>query len=321
MAPRACLGLLVLLLTGCHDYGFQEVRYTQTFVQDDINTKADMLFVVDDSQSMAEEQALLSANFEAFVEVVEGTRADFQAGVITTDVDADTAGLLRGELITPASPDMGGAFLEQLDVGYYGSRDEQGFEAVSLALDGRNPDLVRPGARLNLVFVSDEDDHSPGTLDDHLSAWRAASGSGELVSHALVGNMPAGCASGVTAADPGERYLDAAILTDGYRDSICSNDYGEILQRIGLDLSNLEDTFYLEALPQVGSIEVYVEDVAIPKREENGWQYHGAINAIVFDGWAVPRPAMAVTVFYEFLSANNLPEDSGQGGDDTGTGE
>ncbi len=315
MERAAHCGLLVLLLTGCHDYGFQEVRYTQTFVQDDINTKADMLFVIDDSQSMAEEQALLSANFEAFVEVVEGTRADFRAGVITTDVEADTAGMLRGELIGPETEDMGAAFLEQLDVGYYGSRDEQGFEAVSLALDGRNLDFIRPGARLNLVFVSDEDDHSPGGLDDYIAAWRTASGSGELVAHALVGNMPAGCASGVTAADPGERYLEVAIMTDGYRDSICSDDYVEILQKIGLDLSNLEDTFFLEALPQPGSLEVFVEDAAIPERELNGWTYDGARNAIVFDGWAVPRPAMAVTVFYEILSANNLSDDTGEGGD------
>ena len=315
MAHSARLGLMVLLLTGCHDYGFQEVRYTQTFVQDDLNTKADMIFVVDDSQSMAEEQALLSANFEAFVEVVEGTRADFQAGVITTDVDAETAGMLRGDLITPESPDMGAAFLEQLDVGYYGSRVEQGFEAVSLALDGRNPGLVRPGARLNLVFVSDEDDHSPGALDDYISTWRAASGSGELVAHALVGNMPAGCASGVTAADPGERYLEAALMTEGLRDSICSDDYSEILQRIGLDLSNLNDTFFLEALPQVGSLEVFVQDVAIPQRELNGWRYDGARNAIVFDGWAVPRPVMAVTVFYEILSASGLEQADDTGGD------
>ncbi len=320
MAPTLRFGLLVSLLTGCHDYGFQEVRYQQTFVQDSINTKADMLFVVDDSQSMAEEQALLTANFEAFVDVVEGTRADFQAGVITTDVEADTAGLLRGELISSESDDISAAFLEQLDVGYYGSRDEQGLEAVSLALDGRNPDFLRPGARLNLVFVSDEDDHSPGTLDDYLTAWRDASGSGEVVAHALVGNMPAGCASGVTAADPGERYLNMAIMTDGHRDSICADSYQEILQQIGLDLSNLQDTFFLEALPQVNSIEVFVEDVAIPKREQNGWQYDGARNAIVFDGWAVPRPAMPVTVFYEILSSVSST-DTGETGDTGGTEE
>lgn len=311
MKHHTPVALTVLFLTACHDYGFQEVRYTQSFVQDDLNTTADLLFVVDDSASMAEEQALLASNFGAFVEVVEGSMADFQAGVITTDVLSETAGMLRGALIGRETDDMAAAFLAQLDVGYYGSRDEQGMAAVSLALDGRNPDLIRPGAALNVVFVSDEDDHSPDGIDDYIDAWRGASGSGELVVHAIVGNMPAGCASGVTAADPGERYLETAIMTDGYRESICADDYGAILQRIGLDLSNLNDTFWLEALPQPRSLEVYVADVAIPERAENGWQYDGARNAIVFDGWAVPRPAMAITVSYEILSGHHEVEDSG----------
>ncbi len=311
MSTPARLLPLLALLGACHDYGFQEVRYTQTFVQESLNTRADVLFVVDDSQSMAEEQALLRDNFGAFVEVVEGTRADFQAGVITTDVEADGAGLLRGEPITTDTEEMGAAFLEQLDVGYYGSRDERGFEAVSMALDGRNPAFIRQDARLNLVFVSDEDDHSSGAIDAYLDAWRDLSGSGELVVHAIVGNMPAGCASGVTAADPGERYLSAAILTDGHRDSICADDYSAILQRIGLDLSNLNDTFFLEALPQPSSLEVFVEDVRIPEREQHGWQYDGARNAIVFDGWAVPRPAMPITVFYEILSGYGQDQDTG----------
>ena len=316
MQHPAVLSVLVVFVAACHDYGFQEVRFTQTWVQDDLNTTADMLFVVDDSQSMAEEQALLSANFGAFVDVVEDSMADFQAGVITTDVEVEGAGLLRSELITPETEDMGAAFLEALDVGYYGSRDEQGLEAVSMALDGRNADLVRPGARLNVIFVSDEDDHSPAGLDDYITEWRDASGSGELVVHAIVGNMPAGCASGVTAADPGERYLDVAIMTDGYRDSICADDYSAILQRIGLDLSNLNDTFFLEALPQPRSIEVFVEDVEIPEREADGWQYDGGRNAIVFDGWAVPRPAMAITVYYEILSGfADEGDDTGEGGE------
>ncbi len=319
MTSSTRLGLLIPLVAGCHDYGFQEVRYLQTFVQEDLNTRADVLFVLDNSQSMAEEQELLADNFQAFVDVVEGTRADFQAGVITTDVTTDDAGLLRGDLITTQTEDMGAAFLEQLDVGYYGSRDERGFDAVAMALDGRNPDLLRPGARLNLVFVSDEDDHSSATIDGFIEECRDATDSGELVVHALVGNMPAGCASGVTAADPGERYLTATILTNGYSDSICADDYGEILRRIGLDLSNLEDTFFLEALPQPRSIEVFVDEVEIPRREQNGWWYDGARNAIVFDGWAVPRPAMSITVTYEILSGFDEPEDSGDEGD-TGVG-
>lgn len=301
--------LLVLPLTGCHDYGFQELRYVQTFVQDDLNTRADLVFVVDDSQSMVEEQGLLATNFQAFVDAVEGSPADFQAGVVTTDVEAGTAGLLRGGLIRPDEGDLSAAFLAALDVGSDGSRDEQGLAAVALALDGRNPGLIRAGARLNVVVVSDEDDHSPEGIGSYLAGYRAASGSGELVVHAIVGNLPAGCASGVSAADPGERYIEAAIQTGGHRESICADDYREILARIGLELSALQDTFFLDALPSPDTLVVAVDEAILPRRAENGWQYDPARNAIVFDGWAIPRPSMAITVSYELLSGND-PQDS-----------
>ncbi len=315
MTKPRLLWIFGISCVACHDYGFQEVRYNQTFVQDDVNTRADVLFVVDDSPSMAEEQELLKQNFQAFVDVVEGSYADFQAGVITTDVEGEQAGVLRGDIITTETADMGDAFLEQLDVGSYGARDEQGMAAVTLALEeGRNPDFIRPGARLNIVFVSDEDDHSPEEVESYIELFEESSGSGDFVAHAIVGNMPAGCASGVTAADPGERYLYAAAATDGHRDSICADDYSEILVQIGLDLSGMADTFYLDALPQVDSLEVYVDDVLIPEREANGWTYWAARNAIVFDGWAVPRPAMAITIFYELLGASAGADDTGDTG-------
>jgi hypothetical protein len=45
------------------------------------------LFVIDNSGSMAEEQALLSANFAAFIDVLEApdVKANYRIGVTTTD--------------------------------------------------------------------------------------------------------------------------------------------------------------------------------------------------------------------------------------------
>ena len=191
--------------------------------------------------------------------------------------------------------------------------------AVQLALEeGRNPDFIRSGAELNVVFVSDEDDHSPEEIETYIAAFQLGSGSGEVVVHSIVGNLPAGCASGVAAADPGTRYLMATEQTNGYADSICDNDYSEILIRIGLDLSGLQNTFILDDLPQPGSLEVLVEGARIPRREVNGWQYSSAENAIVFDGYAIPRPSMAITVKYELLSGSIEVEDTGSELEDTG---
>ncbi len=45
----------------------------------------DVLFVIDNSGSMAEEQALLAKNFAAFLDVLEGREANYRIGITTTD--------------------------------------------------------------------------------------------------------------------------------------------------------------------------------------------------------------------------------------------
>lgn len=298
-------------LLGCQEYGYTEARFEEVFFQEDLESVADILLVIDDSPSMAEEQELLGQNFQAFVEVVEGTYADYRAGVVTTDVSTEAAGVLQGALITPDTEDLAQAFLDAVTVGATGSRDEQGLQAAELALDGRNPGFVRADATLHVVVFSDEDDHSPQEVTDHLAALTRGAGNGRLVVHAIVGNLPQGCASGIAAADAGTRYIEAAGLTGGYHDSICAEDYSEVLARIGLDLSGLKDTFALGSLPQPDSLEVWVDEVRVPDRARDGWVYDSGQNAIVFQGWAVPRPGMEIVVYYEVLAGGGAPSDTG----------
>jgi len=291
----------LVLATACSDYEYTERTVTDNFDQPDVVTAADLLFVVDNSASMAEEQVLLAENFQAFIDVVEGSYADFQIGVITTDIDGDEAGLIRGEIMTEDTPDLAAAFLRAIDVGTTGSRDEQGFEAARMALSpAANPGFVRDNAQLNVVFFSDEDDHSSKSVEQYLTNFEGAA-DGRFAAHAIVGDLPSGCASGTSAADAGERYVDSVLQTDGYRDSICAEDYTGILTRIGLDLSGLDDTFYLSEIPDPGSLVVWVDDVIMLERALDGWTYSAGDNAIVFHGSAIPRGGMSVFVEYELL--------------------
>ena len=81
-----------LLLAGCLDHPLKDVEYDKSgegneSVQVAINKDVDVLFVIDNSGSMAEEQALLSANFASFINVLEDekVRANYRIGVTTTD--------------------------------------------------------------------------------------------------------------------------------------------------------------------------------------------------------------------------------------------
>lgn len=300
-APRPRL-LLVAALSGvvaCSDYEVESLRRVEVFQQEGEVHAADVLFVVDDSPSMGEEQALLAQNFLAFVEVLGATYADWQIGVVTTDVSSADAGRLRGGILTPETPDLAAAFEAAVAVGDEGSRDEQGIFAAVLAADpSRNPNFLRPESRFNVVFVSDEDDHSTESVQTYIQALQDASGLGGFGAHALVGPLPAGCVSGTTAASPGSRYLEMVELLDGWYDSICADSYTPLLVQVGLDVAGWNTVFALGNLPAPETIVVMVDGVTIPEREVDGWTYSYGQNAIVFTGRAVPRPGMAVTVEY-----------------------
>ncbi len=160
----------------------------------------DILFVIDNSGSMKEEQELLSRELSAFVDRVKNSplRQDFQVGVITTSVylrvqnqptvffDRDgflgpaQAGRLqtsdRGDgTFTPKlmrydAPDFLSDFSLAVKVGTSGSGQETHFEPARLAISaplielpldqGGNQGLLRNGARLMIVAVTDEDDCS-----------------------------------------------------------------------------------------------------------------------------------------------------------------
>jgi hypothetical protein len=155
--------------------------------------KIDLLFVVDDSASMVEEQASLAANFPRFMAALEKTGApDLHIGVITTDmgaggIDQDKcqgvgdAGRFQIQAGCPVSAD-GPRFL-RIDaagnknftgtladtfacvalVGKEGCGYEHQLQSLRYALSDNNPgfrEFLRPEAHLGIVVISDEDDCS-----------------------------------------------------------------------------------------------------------------------------------------------------------------
>jgi hypothetical protein len=157
--------------------------------------RTDILFVIDNSLSMAEEQAAVATELPAFLEELRkgsGVVQDFRVGVITTSV-YQRASTPQGEeqltyfthesgRLQPVPDSEGEYFLDDEDPrllekfrrlvvrGTEGSGQESPFEAVRLAVtppltetpveQGGNAGFLRDGARLLVVVVSDEDDCS-----------------------------------------------------------------------------------------------------------------------------------------------------------------
>ena len=75
-----------------HPVSFSAAIGSVEFIQStsvDGSTKLDMLWVVDNSGSMCQEQKTLRDNFNLFIEKLNETNLDFHIGVTTTDMNPD----------------------------------------------------------------------------------------------------------------------------------------------------------------------------------------------------------------------------------------
>lgn len=163
--------------------------------------KMDIVFVVDDSGSMAEEQSNLATNFPKFITVLDafktksGAKLDYRVAVTTTGRDVKYSieapgfgtfpmdekgddGAFRNtkscgptkRWVEKADADKSTRFSCLAKVGTGGPSIEMPLESLKLALndrvaDGTNAGFLRPDALLAVVILSDEDDCSTSDND------------------------------------------------------------------------------------------------------------------------------------------------------------
>ncbi len=158
-----------------YDNGFHvQSRGLETWMQLKFNpvvsaTAADILFVIDDSGSMASHQQNLIKNLEVFINAVPQTY--LQVGVITTTTKtySPTNAIRPGHLINGVHKSGDPQFIEKLKksllVGINGDSEEQPFATLALALSEPlistvNVGFLRPNADLYIVFLTDTQDQS-----------------------------------------------------------------------------------------------------------------------------------------------------------------
>lgn len=156
--------------------------YKDTFRYDGSQPKVDILWVVDNSSSMAPFQANLVANFNSFIADFQTRRLDFQLAVTTTDAYragpkyASNPGLARFRdgldstshtkqfILTPATLNLQSTFVINASQGDQGSGDERAFSSIVAALESPlNAGFIRANSFLAVIILSDEDDFSDDT--------------------------------------------------------------------------------------------------------------------------------------------------------------
>jgi len=268
----------------------------------------DILWVVDTSDSMFDEQNNLADNFDSFISIIEQSQVDYQIGVISTDMElAGHQGELQGSpKIIVRGPNAESQFANNVRVGVGGAGNEQGILAAYTALtdpliSGANTGFLRPGGALAIIFVSDENDHSFGKIEFYQRIFEQMKDIGNenrVIAAAIVGDQPDGCTNPQTgSAQAGTRYHELVQKVGGSIGSICSDNFSVTLNQLGLTVAGLSRKFTLsDENPEESTISVKVNGSEIQHDYQNGWTFENG--SIFFQGGYVPPPAATIEVSY-----------------------
>lgn len=269
------------------------------------NNATDILFVVDNSCSMSEEQSSLAVNFASFMQIVDALDMDYHLGVISTDIG--DGGALQGttHIITPNTPDPPGTFSTNVNLGINGAGIEQGFHNAYQALgspmsDPGNPNygFLREEAGLRLVFVSDEAEQSGSimswTSNDYIDWYRSLKANPDHVILSDITGGMTGCNGGGGNADPAVDYVLGSNISGGISASICDPSWVVTLQSLAWLSQSFADTFELSRIPVAETVAVSLNNVPVFV----GWVYDPSLNAVVFDEDHVPENGDALDIEY-----------------------
>jgi hypothetical protein len=276
------------------------------------NPQADVLFVVDNSCSMAEEQGSLGSNLGAFLSFAMTQGIDYQIAVTTTDVDpGGEQGRFVGttKIITPNTANGDQIFQQNVSLGTGGSGIEQGLEASYLALSDPlintwNAGFIRQDAALAVIYVSDEIEQSPRAqsfYENFLRNIKGFANSTLFSASAVVGTTNPVCSGPGGVADYAAGYINIANNTGGVVESICAANWGQTLANIGLNSFGLKRQFTLSSQPVPVTIAVSVDGTTVPSTTAGGqinWNYDMGTNSVVFSASAVPQANSTIEITY-----------------------
>ncbi|MBL9038921.1 MAG: VWA domain-containing protein [Archangium sp.] len=251
-------------------------------------SKIDVLWVVDNSGSMAPRQENLARNFQSFITEFTRNAVDFRIAVTTTDIFKEAGAFVGNpKVITSQTPNLTAAFAANVRVGITGAPYEVGMEAARLALENvktQNDTAVtackracktnvpscpadcetktsfsflRPDAYLYIVFVSDEDDKSSQDTRFFYRYFETVKGVGNdgmVATAAIMGDVP----ENTCGAAPGLKYKALSDLTGGEVGSLCDENFSATLKKLASNAVGLKRKFALQEKPNVQTIQVFV---------------------------------------------------------------
>lgn len=258
----------------------------------------DILWVMDNSGSMGDEQSSLAYNFDVFIQDFVTKDVDFQMAITTTDGRSAYEGAAVGDfnqLNSTAAQNDSSAFIDyfanKIHVGTSGSGTEKGLNGMKKFLEGDGLNWLRSDAFLVVVVVSDEEDQSSGTVASYIDFLKSTKTNDGLINVNSIVTF-----EDEAFGDPsrGQRYMDVSNATGGVIANIQNNFY-DILSNMGGKILDLISSFPLSGTPANGTLEVYVDGV----KETTGWEYDATKNTVKFLQGYVPTENSNVEIRYK----------------------
>lgn len=256
----------------------------------EVGRMIDLLIVVDNSGSMSDEQQRLADNALNIINGLQAYSSDYQIAVITTDSSS-----LRGPIINRNSADPVLELESQVTAGTSGYGLEKGIEKSVDALSnpsiaGTGSAFLRQSARLVIVWISDEDDYSgmPPLTDIVATLWSLKPAPSDVVSLAIVGDIPRGC----DYADPGFRYIELTNMLGGNWISICDANWQTAFEQLTVSAGS-STAFPLTQTPIPSTISVHVNG-----RLSYDWVYVVSYNSVTLNPGFRPQLGSSIKIDY-----------------------
>jgi hypothetical protein len=285
----------------------------------------DILWVVDDSGSMSEDQQAVADAASLFAQIMTTAGVDFRVAVTSTDCNDGTLG--SAKFTTNMSQFQNNVQDPPCASSEYGLR--AGWAAINKALNTSLPENERWRAESSkiVVFLSDEEDQEyedcepiwpwdpPATTcqAEVLSRYKDLYDSADVTCFAIVGDIPSGCGGGSEGAgagsgEAGTAYVDLAYHTGGSFGSICSPDLTPTMEEILRAAAGAASIYEMVQHPITSTLQVMIEGVAIPRDPSNGFEYDGVSNTVVFYGDSRPSEGDDVVISYRYFEIDPKPD-------------
>lgn len=266
----------------------------------------DILWVVDDSGSMGDEQRSLAYNFEVFINEFIEKKIDFKMAITTTDGSSRGDGKWKinpDHLTSEAAAKNEAKFLKDfkrtIQVGTNGSGTEVGLQTAKRFLERyeghQQHQWLRDDAYLIIVVLSDEEEQAKASVESMVSAYQSYKKNAGLVK---VYTIVTTDLRGQQWETVGHRYMQAANMTNGVIADI-HQDFYTVLRDMGTKIVDLLDQFALAQAPYQGVV-VKVNGTQV----NDGFVYNNETKTIKFLEGHIPAEGSEIEVRYQVVQPN-----------------